>query len=185
LARTHRLLGRLALLLAVLALPAAARAQDHYTFSAALLGGVGGSPDVNGANYGNGGYQVNLGLVSEPRTILGLRIGRLSLDRPDPFGSLGNADLAYATLGGEYRYRESFYDSGVYLALGAYRLRGREADGASRSQTTIGAALGATGEFTITRLLGVLVELSGHYANFRSSDARIFAMGHAGVVFHF
>jgi hypothetical protein len=185
LARTHRLLGRLALLVAVLALPTAARAQDHYTFSAAVLGGVGGSPDVDGANYGNGGFQVNLGLVTEPRTILGLRVGRFSINRPNPFGSLTDAGLSYATIGGEYRFRESYYDSGIYLALGAYRLSGRDADGTSRDRTAAGAALGLTGEFPITRRLGVLVELSGHYADFRRENVQFFAMGHAGVVWHF
>jgi hypothetical protein len=185
LVRTHRLLVRLALLVAVLALPAAARAQDHYTFSAAVLGGLGGSPDVDGANYGNGGFQVNLGMVTEPRTILGLRVGHLSLNRPDPFGSLTGAGLSYATIGGEYRFRETYYDSGIYLALGAYRLTGTDAFGASRDHTAAGASLGFTGEFPITRQLGVLVELSGHYADLRREGVQLFGMGHAGVIWHF
>lgn len=183
--RTHRLPGRLVLFAALLALPAAARAQDHYTFSAAVLGGLGGSPDVDGANYGNGGYQVNLGLVTEPRTILGLRVGHLGLSRPNPFGSLTDAGLSYATIGGEYRFRESYYDSGIYVALGAYRLSGTDPSGASRDRTAAGAALGFTGEFPITRRLGVLVELSGHYADLRSEGVQFFGMGHAGVIWHF
>ncbi len=182
----HRLLARLALLVAVLALPAVARAQDHYTFSAALLGGVGGSPDVDGSNYGNAGYQVNLGLLTEPRTILGLRIGHLDLNRPQPFGTLTNAGLTYATIGGEYRYDEGYYDSGIYLALGAYRLHGNDAvDGSSRDQTAIGAALGLTGEFKVTRRFGVVAELSGHYADFSRRDFQFFAMGHVGLAYHF
>ena len=183
--RTHRLLVRLALLVAVLALPAAARAQDHYTFSAAVLGGLGGSPDVDGANYGNGGFQVNLGMVTEPRTILGLRVGHLSLNRPEPFGSLTGAGLSYATIGGEYRFRETYYDSGIYLALGAYRLTGTDAFGASRDRTAAGVSLGFTGEFPLTRRLGVLVELSGHYADLRREGVQLFGMGHAGVMWHF
>jgi len=186
LARTQPLLGRLVpLLLLALALPAAAGAQDLYTFSAAAMGGIGGSPDVNGSNYGNPGYQLNLGLLTEPRTVVGLRIGHLNLDRPKPFGTLSNSDLTYANVGGEYRYRESYYDSGIYLAIGAYHLRGDEADGSRRDQTAVGAALGLTGEFRITRRLGVLVELSGHYADFSSKDIQFFAMGHAGVIWHF
>lgn len=183
--RTHRLLGRLVLFAALLALPVAARAQDHYTFSAAVLGGIGGSPDVDGANYGNSGFQVNLGLVTEPRTILGLRLGHLGLSRPNPFGSLADAGLSYATLGGEYRFRETYYDSGIYLALGAYRLSGTDAFGTSRDRTAAGASLGFTGEFPITRQLGVLVELSGHYADFRREGVQFFGMGHAGVIWHF
>ncbi len=183
--RTHRLLGSLALLVALLALPAAARAEDHYTFSAAVLGGIGGSPDVDGANYGNGGFQVNLGLVTEPRTILGLRVGHLSLNRPNPFGDLTGAGLTYATIGGEYRFRETYYDSGVFVALGAYRLSGTDPFGVSRDRTAAGASLGFTGEFPITRQLGALVELSGHYADLRSEGVQFFAMGHAGLIWHF
>ncbi len=185
-ARTRPLLlGSLALLVAVLALPAAARGQDLYTYSAALLGGVGGSPDVNGANYGNGGFQVNLNMLTEPRTLLGLRVGHLSLNRPEPFGQLTGAGLTYATIGGEYRYSESYYDSGIYVALGAYRLSGRDAGGISRDRTAAGASLGLTGEFKVARRLGVLLELSGHYADFSSRDVQFFAMGHAGVIYHF
>jgi len=188
LARIRPLFGSLALLLAVLALPtlpASAQAEDLYTYSVAALGGVGGSPDVNSANYGNSGYQINLGLVTEPRTVLGLRVGKLSLDRPAVFGTLTGADLSYATIGGEYRFRESYYDSGVYLALGAYRLSGTDAFGASRDRTAAGASLGFTGEFPITRRLGVLVELSGHYADLRRDGVQFFGMGHAGVIWHF
>ena len=42
-----------------------------------------------------------------------------------------------------------------------------------------------TGEFPITRQLGVLVELSGHYADLRREGVQFFGMGHAGVVWHF
>jgi len=31
----------------------------------------------------------------------------------------------------------------------------------------------------------VLVELSGHYADFSNRDVQFFAMGHAGLIVHF
>lgn len=191
--RNHRLLGRLRGLVRIVgvvgilgvALPTTSHAQELYTYTVGVLGGLGGSYDVDpGSDYGNHGFQVDLGLVTEPRTVLGLRLGRLSLDRKSSFGSLTDAGLTYATLGGEYRYDETYYQSGIYLALGAYRLNGKRLfDGASRDQTSIGAALGFTGEFPINSHVGILLELSGHYTTL--SEAKIFAMGLAGVAFHF
>ena len=34
------------------------------------------------------------------------------------------ATMTYATIGGEYRTPETFFDSGLYIALGGYRLQG-------------------------------------------------------------
>ncbi len=189
--RNPRLLGRLVLfsliagLAGTIALPGAAQAQELYTYTIGVLGGVGGSSDVDpGSDFGNHGFQVNFGLVTEPRTLLNLRIGQLSLDRKPTFGSLTSANLTYADIGGEYRFDETYYQSGVYFALGAYRLNGKRAiDGSSRDQTSIGGALGLTGEFPINSHFGILLEISGHYTPL--DEAKIFAMGHAGVAFHF
>ncbi|HZF10045.1 MAG TPA: hypothetical protein VFE33_14745 [Thermoanaerobaculia bacterium] len=188
--RTHRLLGRLVLLAGVaalsglLAFSGTARAQGLSTFSAGILGGLGGSSDVDsGQDFGNHGFQINLGLETEPRTQLDLHLGRLSLDHKGAFGSLTGASLSYVNIGGEYRYDETYYQSGVYLALGAYRLYGEQANGRDRTQTAIGAALGLTGEFPINRHVGILVELAGHYALL--DEAKVFGTAHAGVTFHF
>lgn len=174
----------LATLAGLAALPGAARAQELYTYSVGVMGGLGGSPDPDrGDGFDNTGLQVNLDLVTEPRTHLGLRLGRLSLDSSDSFGSLTSADLSYLTLGGEYRFNEGWYESGVYLALGGYRLEGDRPPGRTRRDTALGAAVGFTGELQVMRRLGVLVELSAHYADL--DEAQIFGMAHAGVVVHF
>jgi hypothetical protein len=191
LTRNRRLFARLVLFAGIagmagtLALPGAAQAQELYTYTVGVLGGVGGSPDADpGSDLGNHGFQVNLGLVTEPKTVLSLRVGRLSLDRKSDFGSLTGANLTYADIGGEYRFNETYYQSGVYIALGAYRLQGKRAfDGSRREQTAVGAALGLTGEFPINSHFGILIELSGHYTPLK--EANTFAMGHAGVAFHF
>jgi hypothetical protein len=176
--RTNRLLTCLVALAALSALPQTASAQETYTYSVGLLGGLGGSPDPPiGDGFDNNGLQLNLDLVTEPRTHLGLRFGRLDLG---DFDGLAAADLTYLTLGGEYRFSEGWYESGVYLALGGYRMQADRPDG---SDTALGAALGFTGEFRVTRRLGVLVELSGHYADL--DVAQVFGMGHAGLIFHF
>ncbi|MFY9825347.1 MAG: hypothetical protein WAM82_28470 [Thermoanaerobaculia bacterium] len=183
--RHHRLLGRLLLIGGLLLLPAAAGAQELYTYTVGLLGGIGGSIDVDpGRSFTNKGFQLNLGMVTEPHTHLILRTGKLSLDQENLFGSLRDADLEYATIGGEYRARQSVWESGLYLALGGYRLNGIEnSTGRDQTETSIGLALGATGELPINRHLGILAEFSGHYVRFR--DEQFFAMGHVGLALHF
>ena len=184
LTRTPRLLGRLLLLAGLLLLPGAAGAQELYTFTVGVLGGIGGSFDADpGDSLTNTGLQLNLGLVTEARTHLVLRLGQLALDEDELFGSLQDADLTYATIGGEYRISETFYDSGVYVGLGGYRLEGTSRSGDDESDTSVGISIGFTGELPITRWLGFQAEIAGHYVDF--DEAQVFGMAHAGLVFHF
>lgn len=173
----------IAMALALL-VPGAAHAQETYTFTVGLLGGLGGSLDADvGDELDNTSFQLNLGMVFEPSDHLVVRIGRLGLDSGDRFEDLTDADLTYLTIGGEYRYRHAYYDSGVYLALGGYRLEGTDLGGVDQDETAVGVALGVTGDFPITRWLSFQIELSGHYADL--DRANVFAMGHAGVAVHF
>ncbi|HEY9420432.1 MAG TPA: hypothetical protein VIW92_03375 [Thermoanaerobaculia bacterium] len=182
--RTPRLLGRLLLLAGLFLLPGAAGAQELYTFTVGVLGGIGGSFDAEpGDSLTNTGLQLNLGLVTESRTHLVLRLGQLALDEDEFFGSLQDADLTYATIAGEYRVSETFYDSGVYIGLGGYRLGGTSRFGGDEEDTSWGLSVGFTGELPITRWLGFQAELSGHYVDF--DEAQIFGMAHAGLAFHF
>lgn len=184
LTRTPRLLGRFLLLAGLLLLPGAAGAQELYTFTVGVLGGIGGSFDAEpGDSLTNTGLQLNLGLVTEARTHLVLRLGQLALDEDEFFGSLQDADLTYATIGGEYRISETFYDSGVYIGLGGYRLEGISRFGDDEGETSLGVSLGFTGEMPITRWLGFQAEISGHYVDF--DEAQVFGMAHAGLAFHF
>lgn len=172
------------LALALLLAPGAARAQETYTFTVAALGGIGGSVDADvGDELDNTGFQLDLGMVIQPQNHLVLRLGSLGLDSAERFEDLTDADLTYATIGGEYRYRHTYYDSGVYLALGGYRLEGTDLGGSDEDETAIGLALGVTGQFPIRQWLSFRVEFSGHYADF--DRANLFAMGHAGLAVHF
>ena len=183
--RYQRALGGMALLAGLLLLPGAARAQEDYTFSVAGLGSIGGSIDAEpGDALSNTGFQLNLAMVTDPKTLVGVRIGQLGLDADELFGSLSDADLTYVTVGGEYRFNEDWYDSGVYLALGGYRLEGTALDGEDSRESSFGLAIGATGEFKVNQWLSVLLELSGHYA-VDFDEAQIFAMGHGGFAVHF
>ncbi|HEX4963637.1 MAG TPA: hypothetical protein VF173_22615 [Thermoanaerobaculia bacterium] len=182
--RHHRLLGRLLLIGGLLLLPGAAGAQELYTYSVSLLGGIGGSFDANpGGSLTNSSFQLNLGMVTEPHTQLVLRAGKLALDKDNPFTTLLDADLQYLTIGGEYRARQGVLDSGLYLALGGYRLNGTQIAGRDERETSVGVAVGATGELPLTRHVGILAEFSGHYVNFR--EVQFFGMAHAGVSIHF
>jgi len=182
--RNHRLLGRLLLICSLLLLPGAAGAQELYTYTVGIFGGLGGSLDADpGDSLTNTGYQLSLGVVTQTRTHLVLRTGRLTLDEDEFFGSLRDAELTYATIGGEYRSRQDLYDSGIYLALGGYRLEGTTSAGRDSRDTSWGLSLGVTGEVPIRRWLGLQAEFSGHYIDF--DEAQFFAMGHAGLAFHF
>jgi hypothetical protein len=179
----HPRLGTGILLAALLLLPGAARAQEPYTFTVGLLGGIGGSLDADpGDDLGNTGFQLNLAMITDPRTHVGVRLGKLALDSQESFGTLTEADLSYVTVAGEYRFAETYYESGIYAGLGGYRVEGVRG-GKDESETSLGLTVGVTGEFRVTRWLAVLVELSGHYANL--DEAQLFAMGHGGIAVHF
>ncbi len=181
----HRLLGRLLLAFSLLLLPAAAGAQEElYNYTVGVFGSLGGSLDADpGGSVTNTGFQLNLGLVTEPRTHLVLRTGRLGLDKDKLFGSLSNADMEYVTIGGEYRYGEEYYDSGVFVALGAYRLNGTEPSGRDSREDTWGVSAGFTAELPVRRWLGIQGEIAGHYVDFR--EEQFFVTGHVGLAFHF
>lgn len=178
---------RIAVLAVILALcglsPAPVQAQELYNYTVSASFGLGGAPGSDtDDSFGNDGYQLGFSLVTEPRTHLALRLGELSFG-DESQGGLFDADLTYLTLGGEYRFRETFYDSGIYLAVGGYQLDGVDALGNSDEQTAVGVALGLTGEFEINRRFGVLVELSGHYTDLDAFD--LLVLGNVGLAVHF
>lgn len=170
---------------AALAVAAPAAAQELYTFTVGAFGGIGGSLDAEpGDELDNTGFQLGLSMITEPRTRIALRAGRLGLADGEQFESLFDADLSYLTVAGEYRFKESYYAPWAYIGLGAYRIQGDDVfAGGDGDDTAVGLALGLVGEFTITRHLDFVVEASGHYADF--DDANVFAIGHAGLAFHF
>ncbi len=162
----------------------AAGAQELYTYTVGLFGGLGGSIDADTGNgVDNGSFQLGVSVVTEAQTRVALRAGRLGLGGGDRFVDLTDARLTYATLAGEYRFQDEAYTPWAYIGLGAYRVSGDRPGGDRSDDTGVGLALGLVGEFTLTRRFDAVVEVSGHYADL--DQAKVFAMGHAGVAFHF
>ena len=162
----------------------AASQQESYTFTLGLLGGVGGSFDAEpDPGLGQSSYMLQLGMVTEARTLVSLRAGKLKIDGDEGFEDYTAADLEYVNIAGEYRFAQSYYDYGVYVGIGYYRLTGDFAFGGSESESDLGVVLGFTGDFDVTRHFSIVGDLSVHYAFL--DQAAIYGMANLGVAVHF
>ncbi|MEP7011157.1 MAG: hypothetical protein ABJC13_12605 [Acidobacteriota bacterium] len=173
--------ARLAAVLAGFGLGATAlQAQELYTFTVGVLGGIAGSPDTQSTSFDRQSLQLNLQFETDARTQVGIRVGQVDLTgQGERLNGLFEPKLQYVTIGGEYRTRQSYYDSGIFISLGGYRLEG---SGGS-SKTAAGLSAGATGEFTFNRHFGVIAEVAVHYADL--DDLQYFGSGQIGLAFHF
>lgn len=175
--------------LSLAVLPSAVQAQDLYTYGVGVFGGFGGSLDVNpDAGLDNTSLQASFSMLTERRTLVTLRVGSIDFSG-DGNGSSGGfdvfskADLTYLTVAGEYRVRRAYYDSGLFLGLGGYRLEGTYPGGGTDDETALGFTAGVTGDFPINSRFSVLVEFAGHFADL--DTAQFFGTGHFGLVWHF
>ena len=177
--------GWLALLVLFVVAAAPARASEPYVVSVGLLGGIGGPLDADDPDPGTSqqALELQVGLVTEPRTLLQLRVGRIEFDEDDLLGDIFAPQLEYVTIGGEYRFYKNWYDSGIFLGLGGYRLTGEDFGGGSRDETAIGVTGGVTGEFEITQHFALLGQISGHYVDLDQSQLFATAMGGVAVKF--
>jgi hypothetical protein len=158
-----------------------------YSISIGLLGGVGGPLDADDPDPGisQRSFELQGNLVTEPRTLLGLRLGRIEFDDADQLGSFHAPELEYVTIAGEYRFYKNWYDSGIFLGLGGYRLSGNERDfgGGSHEETAVGLTAGVTGEFEITQHFALLGEITGHYVDLDENNVFATAMGGFSIRF--
>jgi hypothetical protein len=172
-------------LLAALAVARPALAQD-YTWTLSLLGGAGGSLDEGGS--ADVGGQVGAALQLERLHNVWVHVGQLGFDTGGEAGALADAEVSYVDFGGEYLFHEGYYESGLFLGLGAYQLEGTVLgdDGAAADlleDTVVGLVLGVSGEFKFSPSFAFLIELSGHVLD--SEESRVLGMGHAGFALHF
>lgn len=166
---------------------AAAQAESHV-FTATAAGGIGGPINVDEPDPGldNTGFQLGFSWLTAPKSRVSARLGQLDMSGEQLEGLL-DPELTYVNIGGEYRYTETYYESGLYLGLGLYQLDGdRFVEGVPQSddETALGLVLGATGDFPINDRFSVIVELSAHYADFDRGNV-VFGLLHAGVAYRF
>ncbi|MCL4839546.1 MAG: hypothetical protein KJ058_16455 [Thermoanaerobaculia bacterium] len=175
----------LALLAALsLAGEASARNLESYLFTAGVLGGRGGSFDLEpDPGLSNPAWSAFAGMATDLQTQVSVRLGRLEFDEEAGFGDLEKADLEYAVLAGEYRFPKSWYDVGVYLGLGGYRVDGRTAAGESVDDSGLGIAFGVTGDYRLWRNLFLTAEINAHYAFI--DRASLFGTALAGLSIRF
>lgn len=161
----------------------AVSAQEPYTFTAALAGGLAGTFDSDeGGGFDQLALQGSVGMFTTDRTMTVLRVGRVSFDSQQAVAGRFDAELDFANVAGEYRFRQAAYDYGFFFGVGAYRIAGIRG-GAEDDETALGAALGFTGDFDLTRRLSIVAEVDVHYAFF--DDAEFYGAGLAGVAIHF
>ena len=177
---------RFAIIAVALALGAsAAGAQEPYTYTLSLAGGFGAAYDIRPKNTDFvGAIQAGASMVIDEDTLLALRVGRVHFGASNTFAPFSKVDLDYGLIGGEYRFKQSYYDFGFFGGLGAYQLTGRDLGGARRRvHTAPGVGFGIDGDFDLTRHLSAIVEFSAHYALLDEAD--VFPMAFAGLAFHF
>lgn len=179
------------LLMTAAVAPGVATAQG-YTFTVNGLLGIGGPIDESDPGFDNLNWQLGFSNAVQTRTHFGIRVGGLSFGSSDRLGDdLTNADLSYVTLVGEYRERPTigsgrFIESGVYLGLGYFRLKGDSLLAEERvSDSSLGLTVGVTGDLPLNRKrsLALRIEVQGQYADLDA--ASLFAMAQVGLSYRF
>lgn len=158
-------------------------AQENYLFTASLAGGLAGAFDVdNQRDFDHRALQAGFGMYTNDRTLTTVRAGRITFDSRQAFEGLFDAELDFVNVAGEYRFRQAAYDYGLFVGIGSYRIRGEGGLGGD-DQSALGAALGFTGDFDLTRRLSLIAELDLHYVFF--DDANLYGVALAGLAVHF
>lgn len=173
--RASLLVAPTMLLLAIVALAAVpAQAQGYHL---GVLGGVGGA--IDGDPFDHAALEAQFGYQRGLRDLVMVRVGQLDFDASDDVFAV-DGELTWLTLTSEYRLPEDFYVSGIFLGLGYYQLRN---DFGLGDDEGIGVTFGVNGEFPITDHWGLLVQLTGHWADLEGEQYWTTAMG--GITFSF
>lgn len=172
----------IALTILTIAGASAAGAQDSSTFSLGLASGLGGALDERESDFDHSALQISAGMLTAPRTWTVVRLGRLGVDDDESIGGLSGAELEYALISGEYRFRQPTYDFGFSLGLGFYRLEG-DLGGSTVEEEALGLGLGLSGVFDLTRHLAVTAEVDFHYAFL--DDANLYGVALVGLAVQF
>lgn len=167
------------MLAAGLSASTAAVAADHHNFTIALSAGIGGTSDADpDPGFDNLGYQALFRMDTDHAVAFGIRVGQVALEADE--SSLFDATLSYVTVGGEYKSAEAFFESTLFLGLGAYDLDG---DFFVPDETAIGFVVGAGGDFRINARWSVLGEIAGHLTDLDQTN--FFVTANVGLAYHF
>ena len=164
----------LATVLLLLVGASTAAAQERYSYTVTLSPTIGGSFSEGTDKEG---VQASFSWRTQPRTAVGVRLGSIGLSG-DQVGTLESPTFKYATVSGEYRFQELYYQSGVFFGLGLYQL-----GNGVESEEGPGLTVGVTGDFPINKRLSVVLELSGHYADIDAAST--YASAHVGLAYQF
>ncbi len=167
------------LLAACLSFPTTAAAVDHHNFMVAFSAGIGGTSDADpDPGFDDIGFQLMFRMDTDHSVAFGVRVGQVELDTDE--SRLFDSTLSYLTLGGEYKSDEAFFESTLFLGLGAYDISG---DFFVPDETGIGFVLGASGDFRINSRWSVLGEVAGHLTDLDYTN--FFITANVGLAFHF
>ena len=161
-----------------LLLASSGAAEDRPRRFSFLLGGGGSLYSDNSSGFSRS-FQLGFSFEKEKDTLVAFRYGQLAFDDGVDGDGFSTADLTYLTAAGEYWFNEGYYESGIFFGIGAYDLETHSAQGSS-DDTAIGASLGVMGEFTVSKRMAMLLELSLHWADLDAVN--LFGLGHAGLV---
>lgn len=173
-----------AVALAALGLPPALAAREPTLFAVSLAAGLAGPLDDDApTSFDNPVVQLAAGMLTDDRTWTTVRLGRVEFPSDEALDGLAGAQLDYATVAGEFRFRQPAYEVGLFTGLGLYRLDGEAAGGATGEQEALGVVLGFTGDFDLTRRVSVVGEVDFHYAFL--DEVKFYGAALAGVAVHF
>lgn len=170
--------------LAALGLPPALAAREPTLFAVSLGAGLAGPLDDDAeSSFDSPVVQLAAGMLTDDRTWTVLRLGRVEFASDEVLDGLSAARLDYATVAGEYRFRQAAYELGLFTGLGLYRLDGDALAGATGGQEALGVVLGFTGDFDVSRRVSVVGEVDFHYAFL--DEVKFYGAALAGVAVHF
>lgn len=174
-----RLLSSIVVLAAIVVLLPGAAVAEQRNYTVGLSGGIGGTSDANpDPGFDNFALQALFRADIGISTALAVRVGNFGLEADG--GGLFDADLTYLTVTGEYFSAESFYESSLFIGLGAYDLSG---DVFVADETSVGLTVGAAGDFRINDRFSFMAELAGHLVDLDYTN--FFITVNAGIAYHF
>ncbi len=194
--RQHRFLASSILVALILCcLPGSSWAQSSSRYTAGLMLGFGGTTASEPSSTTvdevfliddqfDLGFQLLFNMEVRRGVLFGVRLGQLDVEVANnalaALDAAVDSELTYVTAGGEYRFSDGQYQSGLFMGLGYYSVDGQDV---FDDDSGLGLTFGTAGDFRVNDRWSILIEFSGHYADIDA--AQFFFMGHAGVAFHF